>query len=87
MVRLEKVVYRDHVIKEKELNLQRETKQLRDSKGTGLAAGFQSVGHKLTESAGRETQTRSRSGKISTVTHCFSESPPLQCSCHCGFAN
>lgn len=29
MVRLEKVVYRDHIIKEKELNLERETKQLR----------------------------------------------------------
>ena len=33
MVRLGKVVYRDHIIKEKELNLEGETKLLRDSKG------------------------------------------------------
>ena len=49
------MVYHDHIIKEKELNLERETNQLRDTRGTAHAVGFPCVGCKLTESGGRET--------------------------------
>lgn len=40
IVRLGKEVYHNHIIKEKQLNLDREADQLRDAKGTAHAVGF-----------------------------------------------
>lgn len=57
IVRLGKEVYHNYIIKEKELNLDREADQLRDTKGTAHAVGFPCVSCKLMESGGRETQT------------------------------
>lgn len=62
IVRLGKEVYHNHIIKEKQLNLDREADQPVTLRAQPMLLAFH-VSCKLTESGGRETKTQSRSGK------------------------